>query len=101
MSFDHCVISIQLITHESFGLLFFCVSMKCLHAISQVYTGIIFFLTVVTFLMSRSCLVHQSDHRVAFSQLFYSGAKSFRVGQKVSEPFYPRDKKSLKLFVLG
>ena len=45
--------------------------------------------------------MHQSDHRVAFSQLFYSGAKRFRVGHKVSETFYPRDKKSLKLFVLG
>ena len=97
MSFDHCVISIQLITHESFGL---CVSMKCLQYL--MCTPVLsFFLTVVTFFLSRSCFVHQSDHRVAFSQLFYSGAKRFRVGQKVSETFYPRDKKSLKRFVLG
>ena len=100
MSFDHCVILIQLITHESFILLFFCISMKCLQYL--MCTPVLsFFLTVVTFLLSRSCFVHQSDHRVALSQLFYSGAKSFRVGQKVSETFYPMDKKSLKLFVLG
>ena len=101
MSFDHCVISIQLITHESFGLLFFCVSTKYFQYLMCTPILSFFFLTVVTFLLSRSCFVHQSDHRVAFSQLFYSGAKSFSVGQKVSETFYPRDKKSLKLFVLG
>ena len=78
-------------TNKSFGLLFFSVSMECLNnvslqassiSISHVYNGIIiFFLTAVTF--------------------FKSGTKSFRVGQKVSETFYTRDKKSLKLFVLG
>ena len=34
------------------------------------------------------------DSGIKFSQLYFSGTKCFRVGQKVPETFYPWDKKN-------
>ena len=54
--------------------------------------------TVLTTIETISFTVGQN---ISGSNVLTSRTKSFKIGQKVSETFYPWDKKFLKLFVLG
>ena len=54
--------------------------------------------TVLTTIETKSFPV---GHNISGSNVLTSRTKRFKIGQKVSETFYPWDKKFLKLFVLG
>ena len=70
------------------------------HYLLAVYRYLMFipvFLTVVTFFNSGTKIFSHVHTGVIICLFLTVGQKCFKVGQKVSETFYPRDKKSLKL----